>query len=97
MTAPEGGTALAERAAEDALSANPWVTVVWDDPVNLMSYVTHVFCSYFHYSRDRAERLMMQVHMEGKAVVSSGGREEMERDVNAMHGFGLWATVSRAE
>ncbi|MCT2973145.1 ATP-dependent Clp protease adapter ClpS [Propionibacterium freudenreichii] len=97
MTAPEGGTALAERPAEDALSANPWVTVVWDDPVNLMSYVTHVFCSYFHYSRDRAERLMMQVHMEGKAVVSSGGREEMERDVNAMHGFGLWATVSRAE
>lgn len=97
MGSPEGGTAVAERPDVDALSANPWVTIVWDDPVNLMSYVTHVFCSYFHYTRDHAERLMMQVHMEGKAVVSSGGREEMERDVNAMHGFGLWATVSRAE
>ncbi|MFT8396353.1 ATP-dependent Clp protease adapter ClpS [Propionibacterium sp.] len=95
--APEGGTALAERAEEETQGGNPWVTIVWDDPVNLMSYVTHVFCSYFHYSRDRSERLMMQVHMEGKAVVSSGQREAMERDVNAMHGFGLWATVGRAE
>lgn len=94
---PAGGTALVEKPADAPADANPWVTIVWDDPVNLMSYVTHVFCTYFHYSRERAERLMMQVHMEGHAVVSAGGREEMERDVNAMHGFGLWATVSRAE
>lgn len=97
LTAPEGDTAVVERPDEVTLGANPWVTIVWDDPVNLMSYVTHVFCTYFHYSRDRAERLMMQVHMEGKAVVSSGLREAMERDVNAMHGFGLWATVGRAQ
>ena len=94
---PVGGTAVGERQAEQTLTVQPWVTIVWDDPVNLMSYVTHVFSTYFSYSYDRAERLMMQVHMEGKAVVSSGGRESMERDVQAMHSYGLWATLDRAE
>ncbi|QLQ16413.1 MAG: ATP-dependent Clp protease adapter ClpS [Micropruina sp.] len=75
----------------------PWVTIVWDDPVNLMTYVTHVFRTYFGYPKDKAHRLMMQVHIEGKSVVSSGTREEMERDVNAMHGYGLWATLEKAE
>lgn len=93
----QGGTELLERADESTAHANPWVTVVWDDPVNLMSYVTHVFSCYFHYPHDKAERLMMQVHMEGRAVVSSGCREAMEVDVNAMHGYGLWATLDRAE
>jgi len=95
-SAPKGATALDERLDQDALTSTPWVTVVWDDPVNLMSYVTHVFVTYFNYSHHQAERLMMQVHMEGKAIVSSGGREAMERDVNAMHGYGLWATLDRA-
>lgn len=72
----------------------PWVTIVWDDPVNLMSYVTFVFMKVFEYSKERAEQLMMQVHTEGKAVVSSGSREEMERDVQKLHEFGLWATLS---
>jgi ATP-dependent Clp protease adaptor protein ClpS len=72
----------------------PWVTIVWDDPVNLMSYVTYVFMKVFEYSKERAEQLMMQVHTEGKAVVSSGSREEMERDVQKLHEFGLWATLS---
>lgn len=94
---PAGGAAIAERPAEGGLDAAPWVTIVWDDPVNLMSYVTHVFVTYFHYSREKAQQLMMQVHSEGKAVVSSGGREEMERDCNAMHGFGLWATLDKAD
>lgn len=94
---PQGGTAVAERPDLDAVLETPWVTIVWDDPVNLMSYVTHVFVTYFHYSKDKAQQLMMQVHNEGKAVVSSGTREEMERDVNAMHNFGLWATLDRAE
>ncbi len=94
---PSGGTAVVERNELDETLGTPWVTIVWDDPVNLMSYVTHVFSTYFRYDRPKAERLMMQVHMEGKAIVSSGTREAMERDVNAMHGFGLWATMSRAE
>ena len=71
----------------------PWVTIVWNDPVNLMSYVAYVFRSYFGYPATRAERLMRQVHEEGRAVVSTGPREQMEADVQAMHGFGLWATV----
>jgi ATP-dependent Clp protease adaptor protein ClpS len=75
----------------------PWVTIVWDDPVNLMSYVTHVFVSYFNYSKSKAAKLMMQVHNEGKAIVSSGSREEMERDVGAMHEYGLWATMDTAD
>jgi ATP-dependent Clp protease adaptor protein ClpS len=75
----------------------PWVTIVWDDPVNLMSYVTFVFTEYFRYPRSKAKRLMMQVHTEGKAVVSTGSREEMERDVQAMHTYGLWATLQKAD
>ena len=94
---PAGATAVAERPAAAAHEVTPWVTIVWDDPVNLMSYVTHVFSTYFNYSHDRAERLMMQVHMEGKAIVSSGGRESMECDVQAMHSYGLWATLDRAD
>lgn len=94
---PGAGTAVAERPAEESLAQTPWVTIVWDDPVNLMSYVTHVFRSYFNYPKEKAEKLMLTVHTEGKAVVSSGGREQMERDVVAMHDFGLWATLDRSE
>lgn len=76
--------------------AAPWNTVVWDDPINLMSYVTYVFMSYFSFARERAEELMLQVHHDGKAIVSSGSREAMERDVQAMHEYGLWATMEQA-
>ena len=73
----------------------PWVTIVWNDPINLMTYVTYVFMNHFGYSREKAEHLMMQVHADGRAVVSSGTREEMERDVQAMHEYGLWATLQK--
>lgn len=73
----------------------PWVTIVWDDPVNLMSYVTYVFMSLFNYSKERSTELMLLVHNEGRAVVSSGRREEMERDVARLHEYGLWATLAR--
>ncbi|MFE9096398.1 ATP-dependent Clp protease adapter ClpS [Streptomyces sp. NPDC007264] len=73
----------------------PWVTVVHNDPVNLMSYVTYVFQAYFGYSKDKATKLMLDVHHKGRAVVSAGTREEMERDVQAMHGYGLWATLQQ--
>jgi ATP-dependent Clp protease adaptor protein ClpS len=71
----------------------PWVTIVWNDPVNLMSYVTYVLQKHFGYSKEKATELMLDVHNKGKAVVSNGSREEMERDVEAMHGYGLWATM----
>ncbi len=76
--------------------AKPWVTIVWNDPVNLMSYVAFVFQKYFGYDKAKAERLMMEVHTDGKSVVSTGSREEMERDVQAMHEYGLWATMEHA-
>ena len=73
----------------------PWITLVWNDPVNLMTYVTYVFQEYFGYSREKATELMLQVHHDGRSVVSNGSREEMERDVVAMHGYGLWATMQQ--
>ncbi|HWI34275.1 MAG TPA: ATP-dependent Clp protease adapter ClpS [Lapillicoccus sp.] len=73
----------------------PWITLVWNDPVNLMSYVTYVFETYFGYPRHKAEKLMLDVHTKGKAVVAHGNREEMERDTEAMHGYGLWATFEK--
>ena len=73
--------------------SSPWVTIVWNDPVNLMSYVAYVFQKHFGYPKAKATKLMTDVHEKGKAVVSNGTREEMERDVEAMHGYGLWATM----
>jgi ATP-dependent Clp protease adaptor protein ClpS len=84
-----------EEADEDVRADRPWVTIVWNDPVNLMPYVTHVFMTHFGYSPEKATELMLAVHHEGRAVVSSGTREHMERDVEAMHGYGLWATMTK--
>jgi ATP-dependent Clp protease adaptor protein ClpS len=73
----------------------PWVTIVWNDPVNLMSYVTHVFQRLFGYSKEKATKLMLDVHHKGRAVVSTGSREQMEHDVNRLHAAGLWATLQQ--
>ncbi|MCB1273516.1 MAG: ATP-dependent Clp protease adapter ClpS [Leucobacter sp.] len=86
-------TARREREDQRTEPERPWQTVVWDDPVNLMSYVTYVFQQHFGFDRARAEELMMQVHELGSAVVAEGSREAMELHVEAMHGYGLWATV----
>jgi ATP-dependent Clp protease adaptor protein ClpS len=89
---------LEQPETEDLTSlATPWVTIVWNDPVNLMSYVSYVFQTYFGYSRKKAEKLMLEVHNDGKSVVSNGSREEMERDVQAMHEYGLWATMEKQD
>ncbi|GAA1509544.1 ATP-dependent Clp protease adapter ClpS [Brevibacterium permense] len=71
--------------------AKPWRTVVFNDPVNLMSYVSFVFQTYFGYSEEKAHSLMLEVHENGRSVVATGGREAMERDTQAMHEYGLWA------
>lgn len=82
---------------EQAVVDSPWVCLVWNDPVNLMSYVSYVFRSYFGFSHEEADRRMLQVHNDGRAVVATGSREEMERHVEAMHDFGLWATLQKAD
>ncbi|MBB5167774.1 ATP-dependent Clp protease adapter ClpS [Mycobacterium sp. AZCC_0083] len=88
-------TSVDPSSGEEAATDSPWVTLVWDDPVNLMSYVTYVFQKLFGYSEPHATKLMMQVHEEGKAVVSAGSRESMEVDVSKLHAAGLWATMQQ--
>lgn len=89
-----------EKVVEESFDVEvdkPWVTIVWNDPVNLMSYVSWVFQTYFGYSKEKAEQLMMAVHTEGRAVVSQGTRERMETDTAAMQGYSLWATFQKDE
>ena len=74
---------------------SPWVAIVWNDPVNLMTYVTHVLMELFGYPRPHAEKLLLDVHQKGRAVVSSGTREQMEHDVSRLHAKGLWATLQQ--
>ncbi|MGI8532524.1 MAG: ATP-dependent Clp protease adapter ClpS [Geodermatophilaceae bacterium] len=81
------------READEVLL--PWITLVWNDPVNLMSYVTYVFQQLFGYDRETAHGLMLDVHHKGRAVVSHGSREKMEHDVARLHGAGLWATLQK--
>jgi ATP-dependent Clp protease adaptor protein ClpS len=78
---------------EDVTPDRPWVVIVWNDPVNLMSYVVFVFQKLFGYSREKATELMLDVHHKGKAAVSSGNREKAEADVYRLHAHGLWATM----
>ena len=73
----------------------PWVTIVWNDPVNLMTYVTFVLQELFGYDEPKATKLMLQVHHEGKAIVSSGPRERMEHDTSRLHAYGLWASYQK--
>jgi len=86
-----------ERPAGDekVIPDRPWLVIVWNDPINLMSYVTFVFQKLFGYSKAKAERLMLDVHHRGKAVVSSGNRERAEFDVSRLHAHGLWATMQK--
>lgn len=94
---PSEGAAVLERPDLSDLVDTPWVTIVWNDPVNLMSYVTYVFRTYFGYSKAKATTLMLDVHHKGKAVVATGPREQMERHVEALQGYGLWATFQKDE
>ncbi len=90
----EAPVEIREPSLDDAaLDERPWVVIVWNDPINLMSYVTLVLQRLFGYTKAKATRLMLQVHNEGKAVVSSGSREKSEHDVARLHAHGLWATM----
>ena len=85
---------LDQPASKDEVErAKPWMVIVWNDPINLMSYVRLVLQKLFGYSRTKATRLMLEVHNQGKAVVSSGTREKAEYDVSRLHAHGLWATM----
>jgi ATP-dependent Clp protease adaptor protein ClpS len=91
-------TEIREPVDEDVTDRDvPWVVIVWNDPINLMSYVTFVLQKLVGYSRDKATKLMLQVHHEGRAVVSNGPREQAEMDVFRLHEHGLWATMQHDE
>ena len=105
MTAPSAPAAPAPPAPlevqepeldESIGTDRPWLVIVWNDPVNLMSYVVYVFQKLFGYSREKATRLMLQVHHDGKAIVSDGNREKAEADVSRLHAHGLWATMEHS-
>ena len=82
-------------SGEDVTTDKPWLVIVWNDPINLMTYVTYVFQKLFGYSHDKATKLMLDVHHKGRAVVSSGQRERAELDVARLHEHGLWATMEK--
>lgn len=84
-----------EDRLEDQEIDHPWVVIVWNDPINLMTYVTFVLQQIFGYSKEKATKLMLQIHNEGKATVSSGSKLEAERNVTKLHSFGLWATMQQ--
>jgi ATP-dependent Clp protease adaptor protein ClpS len=87
-----------EEAIQEIFNVDkPWFTIVWDEPFTLMTKVTNVFMDNFGNSKKKAHDLMMKVHTEGKAVVSTGSREEMEHDVARLHEYGLWATLQRGD
>ena len=92
------GTQTGTVTSGDVLTAPdvPWNLVIWNDPVNLMSYVSYVFRSYFGYSEAKANKLMLEVHKKGRSIVAHGSKEQVEQHAVAMHGYGLWATVERA-
>jgi ATP-dependent Clp protease adaptor protein ClpS len=94
---PKVDEKIDEEIKELFSSDKPWITIVWDDPVNLMTYVTYVLMELFGFTKEKAHELMMQVHTQGKAVVSTGSREEMEHDVARLHEYGLWATLQRGD
>ncbi|MFC4946102.1 ATP-dependent Clp protease adapter ClpS [Pseudonocardia sp. GCM10023141] len=82
--------------AEESASESPWQAIVWNDPVNLMSYVTYVLQKLFGYPESKANALMLDVHHKGKAAVSAGDRDKIEGDVAKLHAAGLWATMQKA-
>lgn len=98
MTTPvEHERTQVDPAGEDVRTEDrPWQTLVWNDPVNLMSYVTYVLQKLFGYSRDHATKLMLDVHHKGRAIVSSGTKDKVEADVAKLHAAGLWATMQRS-
>ena len=95
MTAPSPAEVDQPTSDTEVAEDVPWVVIVWNDPINLMSYVAFIFQKLFGYSRDKAHKLMLDVHHKGRAVVSSGSREQMEHDVARLHAHGLWATLQQ--
>ena len=77
--------------------ARPWNVIVHDDPVTLMSYVTNAFMEVFGYPREKAHRLMMEVHSTGRSVVWTGAREQAEVYTQRLQARYLLTTLERVD
>lgn len=97
VSAPSPSSVIDATELLDDTDSSPWVCIVWDDPVNLMSYVTFVLQRVFGYTRDKAHDLMLTVHNDGKAAVATGGRDDMENAVRKLQEAGLWATMQKGQ
>ena len=97
MAAPQTSPVEIPDIDDVPASDRPWLTIVHNDPVNLMNYVTWVFQKLFGYTKEKATKLMLDVHLKGRAVVSSGSREKAELDCFRLHGHGLWATITKSD
>jgi ATP-dependent Clp protease adaptor protein ClpS len=95
MAAPLPTTTVEEELADHAVDGTPWQAIVWNDPVNLMSYVTYVLQKLFGYPEPKATALMLDVHHKGRAAVSAGDKDKIEADVAKLHAAGLWATMQK--
>jgi ATP-dependent Clp protease adaptor protein ClpS len=100
MTSPAAADVAPVEIDQPSIDTNlaidrPWIVLVWNDPINLMSYVTYVLQKVFGYSNEKAESLMLDVHEKGRAVVSNGSKEKAELDVFRLHEHGLWATMQQ--
>ena len=95
FAASDPSTVLEDVVLEHLAPAPRWIVIVWNDPINLMTYVTFVFRKLFGYSHQHAHSLMLKVHFEGRAVVSGGSQERCEYDVSRLHAHGLWATMQQ--
>jgi ATP-dependent Clp protease adaptor protein ClpS len=92
----EGPVGVLDKEESIVISPDlPWLVTVWNDPVNLMTYVTFVLQKVFGYSQEKATKLMLQVHHDGKSIVAHGTRDEVERYVSKLHSYGLWATIQQ--
>ena len=93
---PMPGTIVEQETETEESVDVPWDVVVHNDPVNLMSYVTRVFQKVFGYTRERAERHMLEVHRKGRSIVWSGVRERAEAYVQQLQGCLLLATLEKS-
>jgi ATP-dependent Clp protease adaptor protein ClpS len=88
------------RPAPDTRSSEsldrPWHVIVFNDPVNLMSFVTLVFQRVFGYPKEQAEDLMLRIHRNGKSIVWTGVRERAEHYVQQLQTHQLWARMEQA-
>lgn len=75
----------------------PWNVVVHNDPVNLMSYVARVFRKVLGFSREKAQRHMLEVHQQGRSIVWTGAREPAESYVQQFHANLLLATLEETQ